>query len=470
MDIAKSLPKSSSISSVEEESKMEIKQGDKEDYNLGTKVIFISQIKQHLQELFEIIAHVRDTNQFMIMTINRCIDHSKVINDIALLASNTSFNLVETVNFPVDCIRRMQSHVQVAINIDESLQDKVIISDKLWLNENIFCLLSNAVRYSEGGSAELRINKVDAHHPSRSLLHNAMHRQLPVANKDVFLLVELVDSGKGVEADKISMLFAPFKQAQRRSGGTGLGLFALACRMRTLGGYYGVRQREDSSGSIFWFAITYIEDDILSNAVASATAGTAEADGRDQQLDSASIPGACDGHAVAAALPAISPFSSLSILLVDDAYSIQKVLSRILQRKGHQVDVAENGLKAIRTLGVLPKSTAEQNQAALASTASRPHRGLEQEVFASHYDVVLMDLQMPVMDGFEAIRSIREHELSMLQDDAHPQAHQLIIAMSANSDEGTVQEALHEGADYFMVKPFHIDSFQKLYDTHMSKQ
>jgi signal transduction histidine kinase len=226
MSISKTLPLS------DEESKSD------ENHNNHDCCKFVSQIKSHLQELFQIITHISDTNQFMMMTINRCIDHSKVSNDVALLASNRSFKLLETVNFHVERIRRMQNNVQIAVDIDASLDDKYIISDKVWLSENILCLLSNAVTYSEGGSAELRISKVDAHHPDRSILQvNAMHRQVSSTNEDPFLLVELVDSGRGVEADKISTLFAPFKQAQRRSGGTGLGLFAMACRMRALGGY-----------------------------------------------------------------------------------------------------------------------------------------------------------------------------------------------------------------------------------------
>jgi CheY-like chemotaxis protein len=168
--------------------------------------------------------------------------------------------------------------------------------------------------------------------------------------------------------------------------------------------------------------------------------------------------------AAASLMPAINPSSSLAlnILLVDDAYPIQKILSSMLQRKGYQANVTENGLKAIRALAVPPN--AEKDQA-----ASSPHRrGLvQQDEFPKHYDVVLMDLQMPVMDGFEAIRSIRNYEMNF--NPSHALHHQLIIAMSANSDEGTVQDALNEGADYFMVKPFHIETFQKIYEAYQTR-
>lgn len=400
---------------------------------------FTSQIRRYLQDLFQVITHVSDTNQFMLMTVNRCVDHSKVANDVTLLASQSSFNLVEAVNFPVECIRRMQSNVGIVVNFDIDIIGKYIISDKLWFSENIFCLLSNAVKYSEGGSAELRITKVDANHPSRKILQaNAIHRQLQSNVLDPFLLVEVIDSGKGIERDKISSIFAPFKQAQRRSGGTGLGLYAMACRMRALGGYYGVRQRTDNSGSIFWFAIPYKEDDTLPAP-------------NDSHLVCDSIE---NDKAIAMPVSRMKDScSNLSILLVDDAYPIQKVLSNILQRHGHIVDIAENGLKAIRILGVLPISEKYQ--------PSSPHRRTSPDRFCKHYDVVLMDLQMPVMDGFEAIRCIRHSEMSI--GPGHPR--QFIIAMSANSDEGTVNDALKEGADYFMPKPFQIETFHKLYES-----
>jgi CheY-like chemotaxis protein len=381
----------------------------------------------YIQELFDTLKELSDTNQFLTISINRCIDHSKVTNDVSLLASNTTFNLVETVKFPVDCIRRMQTAVTILVNVSDELQEKSIISDKLWFTENIFCLLSNAVRYSEGGTAELYVSKVDKDSSSRTTLHNAIHRQLSITNEDTFLLIELIDSGKGLTDEQIPALFAPFKQAQRRAGGTGLGLFALASRMFALGGYYGVRRRADHQGSIFWFAIPYKEDDTLSHEEGEVTYSTNE-----EECSSAKSPN----------IPYRTP---LSILLVEDALPMQKVLSRILQRQGHQVHLVDNGLKACHVLDV---GSEHSTSATLLMT----------------FDVVLMDLQMPVMDGFEAIRNIRDYESS------HQLPHQFIIAMSANSDEATVNDALKTGADSFVPKPFYIDNFNKLLYEYNSQQ
>jgi CheY-like chemotaxis protein len=141
--------------------------------------------------------------------------------------------------------------------------------------------------------------------------------------------------------------------------------------------------------------------------------------------------------------------------VVDDAPSILKMTSMLLTKKGHTVDKAVNGAEA---LGLVINHLGD---------ASSPS-----------YDVVLMDLQMPVMDGPTAIRRIRAAERKAAEEgrdragdlesggkawqyQARPHR-QLIIALSANSDSDTMQEALDAGADYFMSKPFTYETFREL--------
>jgi CheY-like chemotaxis protein len=390
-----------------------------------------SVIRSYLYELFNRITEIFDTNQFMMMTINRCIDHAKVSNNVGLLASISSFDLWNAINFPVDCIRRVQCNIRIIIHVEDNLRHKRIMSDKIWFTENIFCLLSNAAKFSDESTAEMKITKVDANHPYRdTLVSQAMHRQLEGSNPNPYLLVELFDSGKGVPEEMIHTLFSPFKQAQRRADGTGLGLYSLACRMRALGGFYGVRNRHDRPGAIFWFAIPYKEDE---------TALLEDAADHDENA-SISLPITVDNSQL---IPARK--RALSILLVDDTVPILKVLANIFGRHGHQVVIAENGLKAIRALGML--ATSETHDLIMPS-----------------YDAILMDLQMPIMDGFEAMTCIRAFESK------HNLPHNFIIAMSANSDETTINEAIHGGADRFMSKPFQMETFNSLYHDHHLSQ
>ncbi len=136
----------------------------------------------------------------------------------------------------------------------------------------------------------------------------------------------------------------------------------------------------------------------------------------------------------------------MNILLADDTLSIQKMTCMLLRRQGHTVTVAENGVEALELIAV--------------KYGERQGGGTVQM-----FDVVLMDFQMPVMDGLEATRRIRALEAQM-RDNASLRSpcgitgadvssfHQLIIGLSANSDDETVQLARSEGMDDFMEKPF----------------
>jgi CheY-like chemotaxis protein len=143
-------------------------------------------------------------------------------------------------------------------------------------------------------------------------------------------------------------------------------------------------------------------------------------------------------------LPPIAPQSrGLNILLAEDTLSIQKMTKMLLQRQGHVVTVAENGVEALELITVKYE---EAQRCALVPQM---------------FDVVLMDFQMPVMDGLEATRRIRALETLMNEDVSTEQRlfHQLFVGLSANSDDETVQLARSEGMD----KPFKAAVFNEVY-------
>ena len=139
----------------------------------------------------------------------------------------------------------------------------------------------------------------------------------------LMVMVMVEDTGIGISDENKDVLFQPFKQAQRSAGGTGLGLFALAGRTKSLGGTCGVHDCDDGKqGSVFWFTFPYRPD---------AMGNTAD-DGTVSQLAS---------PRVAEMQPRL--LSPLRILLTDDSASILKVTKRFLERNGHLVETAENG-------------------------------------------------------------------------------------------------------------------------------
>ena len=216
------------------------------------------------------------------------------------------------------------------------------------------------------------------------------------ATSDFFLLIEVQDTGIGIQQETMNVLFSPFKQAQRLAGGTGLGLYSLAKRMEALNGYYGVRARADGKqASIFWFAFPYKPDHFTaelhtitlteppatsskSQHTTSTTNLTFESYHNDNidneecnildELDSVSV---MDVTVTDSKGPC-----KLNILLVDDSFAILKVVSNMLRKHGHFVTEALNGEEALR---VLEKTRDSKDM--------KP------------FDVVIIDLHMPVMDG-----------------------------------------------------------------------
>ena len=128
--------------------------------------------------------------------------------------------------------------------------------------------------------------------------------------------------------------------------------------------------------------------------------------------------------------------TGVTVLLVDDIPSIRKISSLMLLREGHEVTTAEDGLEALQLMQL--------------------HR----------YDVVLMDLQMPVLDGLEAVRRFREFERLEREADLAvnkiPKLSQFIVAVSANSEVEIAQLACDVGFNKFVEKPLSVEDFNIL--------
>jgi CheY-like chemotaxis protein len=239
-------------------------------------------------------------------------------------------------------------------------------------------------------------------------------------------------------------------------------------RIDALKGSYGVRHRRDGrQGSLFWFEIPYRPDYESANLLSQLnkdsyieTQATNHYEGITRSSTqprilparypsrnklSPVIESTRDNLNSNIEAPIIPPSpvdtapDQLCILLADDSPSIMKMISMMLKMKGHQVTPAENGSIALKVLEQQWKSTG---------------RG---------FDIILMDLQMPVMDGLEATRRIRYLEQSEEKRSIYYAHRQLIVGMSANSDHETMEASYFAGMDDFIVKPFRMDVFlQKL--------
>ena len=370
------------------------------------------------------------TCQFMEMAINRSQDFMKASNNIALVPVMETFEMKSALSMSVTCLNRLQSGRTIVVHPFDAGICPDIISDKHWLKENALCLLSNAIKYSDDGVIDVCISLIDS--PVRlcdkkvesfrkveessadsytvdmvSMESRGVKNPFVPLRKMILLSVE--DAGIGISKEDRSNLFQPFKQAQRMAGGTGLGLYSLSKRIEALGGSYGVCDRRDNKqGSQFWFTFPYRPDEAAQTAT-------------DAILGSDII------------CRKVSDSKAMSILIVDDSISILKVTSRLLRMNGHCVVTAPNGSVGLKML----KEAHNNDQ----------------------FDMVLTDLQMPVMDGIEATKRFRKFELDELQrkqemDGSQGGRRLLIIGMSANSDSSVRREALDSGMDHFCAKPF----------------
>lgn len=424
-----------------------------------SQVVFLSSFRRQFEDCLK---NIKSTNIFMMMAINRCIDSTKGSSGMKLIAKNESIDLVESLRLPLSIMATVQSKIKLRLILDESVENQVathIITDKQWLQENLLCLLSNAVKYSNKGLVTLRVSLSSSNDTMNDTVMNIsdhvdeplkvtaesnqsddhIHRTSETTITDGVLLVfEVEDEGIGLSEDAHHRLFNPFQQTQRLAGGTGLGLYSLAKRCEAIKGYCGVRGRKDGkAGSLFWFSIPYRPDFELSKShCISRTLSSLSNDALQNpivyRLPSNSTrttsPVNVEDEIELATNEPLLFRKPLNILLVDDAPTVLKLTSTMLRRMSCQVTTADNGLDAVEIL-----------------TQPSPPK----------FDLVLIDLQMPIMDGLEACRRIRRH--------SNPQLENLcIIGLSANIDDETIDEAIEVGMNRFLPKPLTQASFTAL--------
>jgi signal transduction histidine kinase/CheY-like chemotaxis protein len=283
---------------------------------------------------------------------------------------------------------------QIKLQIDPAVDlshDWIVAGDDSRLDRICGNLLENALRYSPPNTA--------------------VTIGLEEKSKQVLAFVD--DQGPGLPKDQSpEHLFALFAKGKDKPGKAGLGLYFCKITVERWGGTIGA-ETKPKGGTRFWFR--------LPHATKAARNGMKkETQGAQQE------PSAPRDTSMAVTRPRLDkPAKSLRILVAEDTDENRELVSELLEKRGHSVVGVSDGRQALAEL--------EKN----------------------HYDVVLMDEQMPRMDGLEATRSIRQKEKSTGK-------HQVIVALTGNVTEEDKQQRIDAGMDGFVPKPFEMHA---LFDT-----
>jgi signal transduction histidine kinase len=347
-----------------------------------------------------ILEDMRASYAFMMMQINRALDVSKSDNNCELIPKPESFFLGSVVSWAVNIMSSIQSQIRVKVDDATSMQvlNKFILTDKVWLQENLLCLLSNSCKYSpEDSTVSVSVRHIEASETGSGLA--AAEAGLPTSASTRgpclldMLLIEVRDEGVGVSDAMREKLFKPFAQAQRRAGGTGLGLYSLALRVQALGGDFGVRNVVGGDGSIFYFSIPFTVDTNCSAdgtaagaAIARSQLSSRESFLQEPVMDSPFVSEKIVSEKLTSSVKLeITNFDAMNVLtpsvkrrenvdgeafivlIVDDSPTVLKVLARAIKQAGAVVEQATNGFSALKLMRT------------------------------KKYTAVIMDIQMPIM-------------------------------------------------------------------------
>ncbi len=262
-----------------------------------------------------------------------------------------------------------------------------IETDPTRVQQILLNLLGNAIKFTDSGSVRLLVSLVSPPEVEQPMLH---------------FVVE--DTGIGIDSEDRERLFKPFSQADmsttRLFGGTGLGLSISRSLAEMLGGSVAIEDK-DSPGSRFVATIETgsLEGAELFASPLEALSKLAEVAPDESELgDEPSLQG-------------------VRVLLAEDGEDNQRLINRMLSLAGAKVEIVGNGLLAYE-------------------------RAIEAKSAGNPFDVILMDIQMPVLDGYAATRKLR---------DAGYRGR--IIALTANAMQGDAEKCIAAGCDIYLSKP-----------------
>jgi signal transduction histidine kinase/ActR/RegA family two-component response regulator len=284
--------------------------------------------------------------------------------------AESTFNIL----FPAARSKGLDLNLTVADDVPDTL-----VGDQIRLNQVLTNLAGNAVKFTEYGKVEICV---------------VAGGNAPDGKQEVIFTV--TDTGIGIPADKMNLLFQAFSQVDeshtRTHGGTGLGLAISKELVESMGGTINFTS-EYGKGSVFTCTIPFVESEEARNDSFAPDKNVTKDDA-----------------------PRAEETNKARLLIAEDDHTSREVLSSLLQMSGYETDFAKDGQLVVDMWK------------------------------QGNYDLILMDVQMPIMNGFEATAAIREIERT--QGGYIP-----IVAMTAQALEKDEEKCLYGGMDAYISKP-----------------
>ena len=360
--------------------------------------ILCDEQQEHLQT-------IQNSSKYLMQIIDDILDFSIIETD-SLKLNYKKFNLEEMVKALENRfeLKLTDKNTTLALSIDPKIPC-FVIGDITRIRQILRNLIDNSIKFTEHGKIVLKVNleKRD--------------------NATVTLKFIITDTGIGLKESKLDSLFSAFSQEDgsltRKYGGTGLGLAICQQLVKLMDGQIGAKNNT-GRGSQFWFNLklkTASKTNSKKTKINSKTELPVNKNSKQKGAE---------------AKPGAYQQSNAKILLVEDNKVNQKIGEVLIKKMGYQSSLAENGKIAIEKL--------------------------KSEIF----DLILMDIQMPEMDGFEATNVIRDPNSKVKQHNIP------IIACTAHAMEGYEQKCLDSGMNDYTTKPIKIDILSSLIKKHLA--
>jgi signal transduction histidine kinase/CheY-like chemotaxis protein/tetratricopeptide (TPR) repeat protein len=371
-----------------------------------------NKLQEHHAEMAD---SIRISASLLLGLINDILDFAKIeANQMQL--HPTIFDIHEMVLEMVRSIPtpRKQKHQQVQILQDFHLPHSLVYGDPMRLHQILGNLVSNSLKFTAKGSITIGAK---ADWESESSIHLTFWTE---------------DTGIGIPAEQLHKLFKPFSQADtstsRKYGGSGLGLSICKSLVESMGGTINLRSTENV-GTTVSFSLT------LPKAKPEVSVGIIRTKSGDFRTSTST-----EGNAIAGFTSLLDiPQSQIRVCIAEDNLINQKIAVQfLLKLKFKRVDAYNNGLQAVEGIRKMAKE-------------------------GQPYHLILMDVQMPVLDGYEATKLLRKDELDAVRGI-------LVIALTASAVQGDREKCLASGMNDYLAKPVRLAVLKKKFSEYMQVQ